>query len=314
MFVLTLGADDRVSAALCLHSGTLRPQRPPRPCLAGRLGGRRLDLRHLRAHPRRPRAICSSTPCGCLAFGSPVAQTIRVAAIHGIHGLDRCRGRRRASRHSFRRIIADGRRLGGDFRRHGRGDTFRVPARRPARIVARSHRGESGSGGAARRESSRSSRARVPRGVVRRQYSVRRRFPLACRVSSSRSHGRHISAGSWPAFWHLPHSIPFRGRRQVERQGTGPSSPGCALTGGRRAASSFASIGRVPIDNRRHGPVPCRVAADGSRARRLVQRCTSPAARPVGAADATERTIDNIERQSTGAPRGRSKPVKGGDL
>ena len=47
------GADDRVPAAVCLHTRALRRQRAARHRLAGRLGGRHLDVRHLCVHPRR---------------------------------------------------------------------------------------------------------------------------------------------------------------------------------------------------------------------------------------------------------------------
>ncbi len=153
------GADDRVSATICLHPCALRRQRALRCRLARRLGSRHLDVRHLRAHPRRSQPLALQRRV-VVGFRLPGCTTIRIAAIHGFHGAERCRRRRRASPHPFRRIVADGRRLGCDFRSDGRGDTVCVPARRSARTMARSRRGVSGTGSAACRQPSRSARDR----------------------------------------------------------------------------------------------------------------------------------------------------------
>ena len=100
--------------------------------LPGLVGSATLDLRQLRVLPRQ---LHSSLFQSDLADGVRPADRAPVwsAAISGVLRGDRGGRRRRASRHASRRIGADDRRLGGDLRHHGRGDAFRVPARRAAR-------------------------------------------------------------------------------------------------------------------------------------------------------------------------------------
>ena len=103
--------------------------------LAGRLRRRYLDLRHLCADPRRSQS--SGLQCR-MAAGLRLAgrATIWSAAFLAFMAVDCRRRRRRASRHPFRRIAADDRRLGVDLRSDGGGDAVCIPARRSARGVA----------------------------------------------------------------------------------------------------------------------------------------------------------------------------------
>jgi hypothetical protein len=154
-----------------------------------------------------------------VALGIRIAgrATIRSAAVLGLHGDDRCRRGSCAPGHAFRGIAADDRRIGFDFRSHGRGDALSVPARRSTRTVAGSRRGLSGACSAADIKLARPARARLPAGMVRRQLAVRARLDQHGWGRAGDCMAGGISVGSLPVSWHSPHSIPFQSRRAPAR-------------------------------------------------------------------------------------------------
>ena len=231
-----------------------------------------------------------------------------------VHGDDRCRRRRSASRHPFRRTVADGRRLGRDFRSHGRGGTVCVPAWRPARAVARSRRGVSGAGSAA------PTSLRDPRVIafllvwfgVNILFGV---FSWGCRASSSRSHGRRISAASWPVFWPSPYSIRFGLRRSRQRKRARADLDRLINHVLRDARSSSSAVAGTL---RRRGFRPI-ISAQVSAAERSTSR--APAIRslcaqvggspwPDGAADGRTRASRALSTRHSAEPE---QAVEGGD-